>query len=365
MPGVYISYPFCRQKCTFCNFASGVFPQSLAAEYLAALGEEIRTHRWDWLPETLYVGGGSPSEMKPEQLERILEAVPGRPWLEATIEAPPGSITLEKASAWRRLGINRVSLGVQSFVTRELASTGRRHNATIVSEEIDCLRRAGIDNFNLDLIAGMPGQTRSSWRESLDWVERLQAPHVSVYMLEIDSDSRLGAEILAGGRRYRAAEVPPEELIVELYQDAVERLEKMGLARYEISNFARPGMESRHNLKYWRGEPYVGFGADAHSFDGRLRSRNAETPQEYIERRRKGQLFCVERTPAKPKEERFILGLRLLEGIEPSPGDWEKFHGVIQQYIHAGLLEADGGRLRLTPRGIILSTEVLQEFIHD
>ncbi len=363
MPGVYISYPFCRQKCTFCNFASGVFPQALITEYLDGLEAEIRAYPWEWVPETLYIGGGSPSEMELEALQRLLEAVPGRPWVEATIEAPPGSITPEKASAWRKLGINRVSLGVQSFVSRELASTGRRHNAAVVSAEIDCLRSAGIDNFNIDLIAGLPGQNRASWQESLDWVERVRAPHVSVYMLEVDSESRLGAELLAGGKRYRAAEVPPEDLIVELYLCAVERLEALGLARYEISNFAHPGRESRHNLKYWRGEPYAGFGADAHSFDGRWRSRNAETPQEYVERRRQGRPFCVERTAARPEEERFILGLRLLQGIEPSPEEWEKFHSAIRRHIQTGLLETNGRRLRLTPRGVVLSNEVFEEFI--
>ncbi len=150
---------------------------------------------------------------------------------------------------------------------------------------------------------------------------------------------------------------------MELYLCAVERLEALGLARYEISNFAHPGRESRHNLKYWRGEPYAGFGADAHSFDGRWRSRNAETPQEYVERRRQGRPFCVERTAARPEEERFILGLRLLQGIEPSPEEWEKFHSAIRRHIQTGLLETNGRRLRLTPRGVVLSNEVFEEFI--
>lgn len=361
--GVYISYPFCAQKCTFCNFASGVFPRELEDRYLRALRAELDTHEWQWEPETLYLGGGSPSRITPEDLEGLLEAVPGYPWTEATIEAPPGSITPERARAWRRLGINRVSLGVQSFVTHELRGTGRRHTAETVAADVARLRAAGLEDFNLDLIAGLPRQTLASWRESLAWAERLEAPHVSVYMLEIDDDSRLGREILRGGRRYGAAEAPSEEAVADFYEEAVERLEGAGIRRYEISNFARPGWESRHNLKYWRLEPYVGFGADAHSFDGTARRRNAESPSEYACRILSGASACVEELPARPDEERFILGLRLREGVRPSPEQRERFAEPIRRFLEMGLLETGGSALRLTPRGVMLSNEVLQEFV--
>src|ERR1700734_3200153 len=200
MSGVYISYPFCAQKCTYCNFASGVFPRELEPKYLDALVAEIGSHAWAWQPATVYLGGGTPSAMATGDLDRILAAIPGRrAWKEATIEVAPGTVTPDRAAAWTRAGINRVSLGVQSFVQRELARTGRKHTAEIVERETAALRSAGISNINVDLIAGLPGQTRESWAESLSWIERLQPPHVSIYMLEIDQDSRLGSEFLLNG----------------------------------------------------------------------------------------------------------------------------------------------------------------------
>ncbi len=364
MPGVYIAYPFCRQKCTYCNFASGPLPAALEERYLRAVHAEIAAHQWRWRPQTLYLGGGTPSAIDPAALERLLSLVPGRPWAEATLEASPGSIDSPKVARWKGLGINRVSLGVQSFVEPEIARTGRRHSAGTVETEVALLREGGIPNFNIDLIAGLPGQTPESWRQSLDWVERLSAPHVSVYMLEIDEDSRLGREILHGGKRYGAGDIPSEDLTVELYETAVESLARMGLGRYEISNFARPGSESAHNLKYWRLEPYAGFGADAHSFDGTIRLQNVETVAEYVERFSKGESPLAASVPAIPAEERFFVGLRLAEGIRPLAGEWDRFDVPIRRFIKDRLLERDGETLRLTPRGILLSNEVFREFIH-
>jgi len=353
MAGVYLSYPFCSQKCTYCNFASGVFPRRLEQQYIDAVRRELEHTDWPWAPETVYLGGGTPSLIDPAV---FLEKIPGRPWREATIEAAPGTITAEKAEAWRRAGINRVSLGVQSFVGRELARTGRKHTAQVVADNVALLRSAGIESINLDLIAGLPGQTRESWKESLDWIERIAAPHASVYMLEVDDDSRLGHEILLGGKRYGASDVPSDDLIAEFYETAVERLAAMGLARYEISNFARPGFESRHNLKYWKREPYLGFGADAHSFDGARRWSNVESAGEYVNESgvRSHESEC------DPVGERFFLGLRLSEGIE---GSWEPFEDAIRRLIEDGLLEAAGERLRLTNRGVMVSNDVFSEFV--
>jgi oxygen-independent coproporphyrinogen-3 oxidase len=347
MAGVYVSYPFCAQKCTYCNFASGVFPRELETRYLEKLVAELRSTKWPWTPETVYLGGGTPSLMDPRM---ILDEIPGRPWLEATMEAAPGTITAEKAAAWLAAGINRVSLGVQSFNAKELARTGRKHTAETVEREVAVLREAGIDSINIDLIAGLPGQTRESWDASLEWLERLAVPHASVYMLEVDEDSRLGSEILAKGIRYGAADTPTDDEIADFYEIAVERLARAGLPRYEISNFAKPGYESRHNLKYWRREPYLGFGADAHSFDGEWRCQNVESAAAYVEGSP-----APERTLADPVAERFFLGLRLSEGIEGDggPGD-EK----IAEFLREGLLESSGGRLRLTNRGVLLSNEV-------
>ena len=357
--GVYISYPFCAQKCSYCNFASGVFPRELQPRYIAALRREIEKHEWQWRPETVYLGGGTPSLIDAQALRGVLAAVPGWPWSEATMEAAPGTVTPDAVGLWQECGINRVSLGVQSFVQSEIARTGRKHTAEIVAADVKRLREHGIENINIDLIAGLSGQSIASWKESLDWMERLAPPHVSVYMFEIDQDSRLGNEILLNGQRYGAPLIPSEELTVELYQAAVDRLASLGIPRYEISNFARPGRESKHNLKYWRLEPYVGFGADAHSFDGKQRWQNAETVAEYLEHA--GPL--TEPAAANLDEEKFFVGLRLAEGVAPTAEEWQRYEQPLSRFLREGLLEKRGGTVRLTDRGVLLSNEVFQEFL--
>ena len=360
MPGVYVSYPFCAQKCTYCNFASGVFPVALQAPYLTELRREIGAHSWEWRPQTVYLGGGTPSHLEPDALRAILDSIPGRPWAEATMEAAPGSISAARARAWAGAGMGRVSLGVQSFVDKEIRRTGRKHTAKLVDEEIGILHEAGIRNVNIDLIAGLSGQTEASWRESLDWIARLAPEHVSVYMLEVDEDSRLGKEMMLGGVRYGAADTPSDDETATFYEIAVDRLAAMGIARYEISNFARAGYESRHNLKYWKLEPYVGFGADAHSFDGRMRYQNAETVEEYLAPQAG---MPVSRQPARLDEERFFVGLRLMAGVRPEPAEWTRFDEPIRRFLDSGLLETSDGVLRLSKRGVLLSNEVFQEFI--
>jgi len=359
MPGVYISYPFCSQKCTYCNFASGVFPAELEARYVDTLAQELRGTAWPWQPETVYLGGGTPSSLAPKDLARLLALVPGRPWREATIEAAPGFLSAANVAAWAECGLTRASLGAQSFVEVELRRTGRKHTAAMVEHDVALLRAAGIESINIDLIAGLPGQTPGGWEQSLDWLERLAVPHVSVYMLEVDGDSRLGAELLRGGARYGASDVPGEDVIVACYERAVERLAQMGLRRYEISNFSRPGCESLHNLKYWRMEPYLGFGADAHSFDGQFRWSNVEAATEYAESPNPR----LESERADIASERLYLGLRLSDGVQLSPAEWALHRDSIDRFISDGLLQSDGGILRLTSRGVLLSNEVFMEFL--
>ena len=363
MSGVYISYPFCGQKCTYCNFASGVFPRELEHQYSESLATEIQAQEWQWQPETVYLGGGTPSQMELADLTAVLARIPRGGWKEATIEAAPGGITHEKAAAWVRSGINRVSLGVQSFVGPELARTGRKHSADIVAREIEVLRSNGITNINLDLIAGLPGQTAGSWRKSLEWIEKLNPPHVSVYMLEVDEDSRLGNEVLLNGKRYGAPEVPPDDQIADFYETAVEVLASQGIRRYEISNFARSGFESLHNLKYWRLEPYAGFGADAHSFDGCWRYQNVEKPQDYVRELQNHGSARLEKIAANLREERFFVGLRLAEGIRPVASELSFYAKPIERFLAEGLLEQSGGVLRLTNRGVMVSNEVFAEFL--
>ncbi len=363
MAGVYISWPFCAQKCTYCNFASGVFPRELESRYASALLDEISSYSWTSAPDTVFLGGGTPGAMGESCLDRLLRAIPGRPWREATIEAAPGTITTGRIEAWMRAGIDRVSLGVQSFVRQELARTGRKHDAEIVFRDVALLRAAGIRNFNIDLIAGLPGQTEPSWEESLSATLRLNPPHVSVYMLEVDDDSRLGAELLLGGTRYGASDVPPDDRIADFYETAVARLAEHGIHRYEISNFARPGAESVHNLKYWKREPYAGFGADAHSFDGKWRWQNVESAQEYVARWDRGESPRVAESSPDPVEEKFFVGLRLAEGVQPDEVDWRRFGDALEFFLSAGVMEQVNGNVRLTPRGVLVSNEIFQEFV--
>lgn len=340
-------------------------PAALEAEYNQALAEEVSRFDWPWVPETLYWGGGTPGNLDPDMLAAVMRRVPGKPWKEATLEVAPGGVTRKSLRAWRQAGINRISFGVQSFASQELRYSGRRHTAQVVAGEVALAREEGIDNFNIDLIAGLAYQSRESFRESLDWVERLQAPHVSVYLFEIDSDSRLGNELMTGGTRYGAEAVPTEELTAELYSTAVERLASMGIARYEISNFARAGCEARHNLKYWRMEPYVGFGADAHSFDGSTRWQNAETAAGYVDGWKRRGSATIGRVAARPEEERLFLGLRLMEGVRLTPDEWKRLASPLERHFEAGLLARDGALLRLTDRGVLLSNEVFQEFLSE
>lgn len=363
MAGVYISYPFCSQKCTYCNFASGVYSAEGRRRYEAALQIEIDQHVWNWQPQTLYFGGGTPSQMELPVLRDLIARVPTHSLVEATLECAPGTVTRERAAAWAAMGINRVSLGVQSFVTGELRRTGRKHTAAIVESDLALLAAAGITNVNIDLIAGLPGQTADSWLESLNWIERLAPPHVSVYIFEVDDDSALGREANLGGVRYGAGLLPSDDQIADCYQTAVERLAALGIPRYEVSNFARPEFESRHNLKYWLLERYAGFGLDAHSFDGVTRTNNTDDLDAYlraIEEHRRPECSQVE---ADTEEEHFFVGLRLARGIEPSPKEWLRFGSAIERSVESGFMKNEGGRLLLTDRGILISNDVLQEFV--
>lgn len=364
MAGIYISWPFCAQKCTYCNFASGVLPRELEERYFTALLKEIRSFDWRWNPETLYLGGGTPSGIDPARLTELLATLP-KISRESTIEAAPGSLTSEKVDTWARAGINRVSLGVQSFIRQELARTGRRHTAETVEQDVALVRKHGIANFNIDLIAGLPSQTEASWLESLDAALHLDPPHVSVYMLEVDDDSRLGSEIILGGKRYGASDVPSEDRIADFYEMAVDKLHSAGIERYEISNFARAGWESIHNLKYWKREPYIGFGSDAHSFDGSSRWQNLESAQEYVARSEKGEPVRMEQFVPDAGEEKFFVGLRMAEGVHANAGDWQRFGSAFERFLEAGMLERSGvnGNLRLTARGVMVSNEIFQEFL--
>ncbi len=362
MPGVYVSFPFCRQKCTYCNFASGVFDSALRRRYAPALERELQAADLTGA-DTLYIGGGTPSLMTADEWRRIGAALGWRVWAEATLEASPGDVTAERAEMWARQGIDRVSLGVQSFDPRVAARAGRKHDPELIREEIDRLGNAGIRRINVDLIAGLAGQTAATWRASLDWVERLDVEHVSVYMLEVDDESRLGEELRRGGHRYGAASVPSEDAITSFYLEAVERLAEIGVQRYEISNFARPGAESLHNLKYWSWQPYLGFGADAHSFDGARRWANLRTAAEYVEAD-DPRINEEELDAARMLQDRLLTGLRRIDGVRLDFGEMATLAAPAASLIDRGWLERPApDQLRLTAEGVLFSNEVFTELL--
>src|SRR5580692_2568633 len=276
--GLYISVPFCRTKCSYCNFASDVFSRSVFQRYVDRVCADMNHDnptvaqmggRTDRIIESIYMGGGTPTVLDISQLQQLFVAIAQnfevQAGAEVTVECAPGTLSPAVVEALQQCGVNRVSLGVQSFVDQEAAAVGRLHKRATVLDDIARLRTAGIANINIDLISGLPHQTAESWEFTLAEAVATGVGHVSVYMLEVDEDSRLGRELLAGGTHYHAHFVPDEEAVTDFYMEACERLASAGIAQYEISNFAHEGFESRHNLKYWTRQPYFGFGVDAHS----------------------------------------------------------------------------------------------------
>ncbi len=422
--GIYVQVPFCQTKCTYCNFHTGVVASSRFAPYVEAVCREIREHGEllraagvDWpgssrlsgpdkvatgsAPlqkdataangvgkrpaseggpytettlgvDTVYVGGGTPSLLDPAHLQDILDAIRatfGPDLEEVTLEADPETVEPGKAAAWARAGINRVSFGLQSFVDKELIAAGRMHRRADIYRAVPILREAGIRNISVDLIAGLPHQTKESWRQSLDELAALAPEHVSVYLLEIDEGSRLGKELLQGGGKYSAGAVPSEDEMAEFYEMGQEALRAAGHHHYEISNWAKPGFESKHNLKYWRRESYLGFGAGAHSFSGTERWANAHDAAAYVGALHRGRLPVEQHevlTAASALEEELFLGLRQLDGIDV--GRIEREYGVtltgrFEPLTSAGLVKREGNFVRLAPEKLSVSNEVFVELL--
>jgi oxygen-independent coproporphyrinogen-3 oxidase len=383
---IYISVPFCRSKCTYCNFASGVFSAAQMGRYVERIGEDIDSFRefaaaqGAEIPDTVdsvYLGGGTPSLLPPDELKKLFFAVRQQfkllPKAEITAECAPGTLTDQVIQALVTRGVNRVSLGVQSFVDQEAASVARLHTREKTLSDIERLRKAGISNINVDLIAGLPHQTRESWEYSVQQAIATGVPHVSVYMLEVDRDSRLGRELIAGGTKYHAHFVPDDDLTAEFYETACERLNAAGIQQYEISNFAREGFESRHNLKYWTRQPYLGFGVDAHSMlpsaSGGAESVRLATTDDYDRFFIAADFRASAVSAEQALEESFFLGLRLNRGLDLGRLREEfgeaanKFGATIDELVADGLFLRTGENLRLTNRGRLLSNEVFGRFI--
>jgi oxygen-independent coproporphyrinogen-3 oxidase len=385
--GIYISVPFCRAKCTYCNFASGVSSTGAHRQYVEHVCAEIRSVRqrlpgWDAVisgqVDSIYLGGGTPGVLSPALVEQLAHALRQEfaiaPGTEITLESAPGQLDDSALAAMLAFGVNRISFGVQSLVDREASATGRSHTRAVVLRDLERVRAAGLRNLSIDLIAGLPHQTLASWQESLDVLAITGVNHASIYMLEIDEDSRLGRELLAGGSRYHAATAPSEELTADLYETAIATLGTHGLRQYEISNFAGSGSQSRHNLKYWQRKPYLGFGLDAHSMvrtrrGSALRFSNPDVLAEYQSGKREA---ARRLSPGEELEEAWFLGLRLNEGIdwqalaaEFGHGQVAVFEPVVRDLCEQGLLHNQDGTVRLTRRGVLFSNEVFARFLAE
>ena len=381
--GIYISVPFCAQKCSFCNFASGVFPRERMAAYVDRVAGEIANAAeravllGAELPvtvDTVYFGGGTPSLLPPELFWQISDAIRAGFSLasnaEWTVECAPGQLPDATLAAMVECGVNRISFGAQSFVDRETAAVGRQHTRRQAEADIASVRRAGVENITVDLLAGLPYQTLDSWRESLEVLAALDVPHASVYMLEVDDDSRLGRELQLKSSKYHADSVPADDTIAACYELACEVLASRGLAQYEISNFARDGYKSRHNLKYWSREPYLGFGLDAHSMlradNVAIRFANSDEMAAYL----RGECGPGQRIGLEQQlEEAWFLGLRRNAGVDAAELRREfgaealAMEEIAGELVKDELLEAGDGCYRLTPRGRLISNDVFAAFL--
>jgi len=386
--GIYIHIPFCKRKCTYCNFNTTHFFDDLAARYIESVVREIRysgellsDDRKRVSVDTIFFGGGTPSIVEAEQLARLIEACRSSFQVaddsEITIEINPSTFARNKLEGWRAAGINRASVGVQSFIDSELVSLSRTHTSDRARATIDALREAGFENISLDLIAGLPEQRLDDWEFNLDEALKLRPEHLSLYLLEVKEGTQLYAQIKRGQRPR-----PDDDLAGEMYRRISEATQAAGYEHYEISNFAllsgnddsqASAFRSKHNLKYWTATPFYGMGCGAHSFDGRARWSNILKTESYID-----SVTATGRAEAERRElsvedlaaEALFMGLRLREGIsleefrrEYSLDIIERYKGELVRLEEAGLVEVTGQRLSLTQEGRLLSNEVFITFV--
>jgi oxygen-independent coproporphyrinogen-3 oxidase len=376
LSGVYIHIPFCRSRCSYCDFATGIYESGLAERYVRALKSEIElASRPDEAVKinTIYLGGGTPSLLTATQLEIILGAVRKRfdveIGAEVTMEMNPGTLSPQKLRDYKAAGVNRTSFGAQTFDDRELARLGRRHTAEDVRLTIAMLRDAGFENVSFDLIAGLPGQTLDAWHRNLREALSLKPEHLSLYLLEVHEGTPLADQIRRG-----AQPKPDEDVAAEMYEHMLDETATAGYEQYEISNFCLPGFESRHNSKYWTRDAVYGFGCSAHSHDGRglrwANERDAAKYSELIENSGSAITETTELNENEVRSESLFLGLRLLRGVDLNEYR-DRFHRDIREdyredldrLTDAGLIELSDDWLKLTRHGALLSNEVFSTFI--
>jgi len=375
--GIYIHIPFCATRCHYCNFATGGYESELARRYTAAVREEIERANISTKPamlrvDTIYFGGGTPTTLTVEQISSLIETCRRRFDVasdsEITAEANPGSVSQNYLEELRTAGVNRLSFGVQSFDDGELQMIGRTHSAEEAREALRMARAAGFANVSLDLIAGLPEQKMETWKRNLEEAFALKPDHLSVYLLELYKDAPLLHRINRG--ELRAID---DELTVAMYFALLDEAERQGFEHYEISNWARPGFGSRHNLKYWTGAPYWAFGVSAAGYDGLRRWSNTRNIHEYPEKVESGQSPVTEQIELDDDDrqsENLFLRLRLKEGVDLaehqrrfSVNALERYHGEIERLREAGLIELDEGRMKISRAGKVLANEVFAAFV--
>jgi oxygen-independent coproporphyrinogen III oxidase len=374
--GLYLHVPFCASICNYCNFNRGLFESGLKDRYVAALEQEIRTSAatspGGTRADTIFFGGGTPSLLDPVEIGRLIracrESFDVSPNAEVTLETNPETSSNDRMAGFRAAGVNRISFGVQSFRDAELERLGRIHSAQRAGDAVAEARAAGFENISLDLMMWLPQQSAADWRENVQSLIEIGPAHASLYLLELYPNAPLKEEMARAGWS-----LAPDDDAAEMYLWSMERLEGAGYAQYEISNVARPGFASRHNLKYWQDGEWVGFGCGAHSTAGGARWKNVASTEDYVRRIGLGQPVAIERRElgsAVRMEEALFTGLRLNEGLDLQRigarydiDVWAKYGGALQPFVDAGLVVHSSGILRLTREGMLLANEVMAAFV--
>ena len=379
--GLYLHIPFCSAICNYCNFNRGVFDAAVKNRYVAALEAEIlrsadardgNTAGSPDAADTIFFGGGTPSLLEPDEIGRLVSACRRTFALtsdaEVTMETNPETSSLERMERFRAAGVNRISFGVQSFQEPELRRLGRIHTADRAREAVREARRAGFDNVSLDLMMWLPAQSQEDWRRSVEALIEVEPEHASLYLLELYPNAPLREDMARAGWS-----LAPDDDAAQMYLWSLSRLDEAGYSQYEISNVARPGRESRHNVKYWTDGEWLGFGCGAHSTRGGVRWKNVSGTEEYIERVSAGRPTAAERRQ-QPTDERLgdalFTGLRLTQGVDiEEVGQrygvdvWPRFARDLEPFLTAGLLIREGPRLRLTRPGMLVANEVMAVFV--
>ena len=370
--GIYLHIPFCSSICPYCNFTRALLDDALKERYVPALEREIRAAGDGARADSVYFGGGTPSLLDPTEVDRVIRACRASfdvaSSAEVTLEANPETLTTRSLAGYREAGVNRLSLGVQSFRDEELRRLGRLHTAETSRRAVALARRAGFDNVSLDLMLWLPQQTTVQLMESVEGLIEVGPEHASLYLLELYPNAALRDEMAREGWS-----LAPDEDAASMYLGAMDRLEGALYQQYEISNVSRPGRRSRHNLKYWTGGEWVGFGCGAHSTRGGTRWKNVAAVEHYVERVESGLRVAVDHRPLSPAEqleEALFMGLRLADGVDLDAVGarfgvdvWARYGGRLAPYLEAGLLVHEAGQARLTRRGMLLANEVMSAFV--